>query len=72
MVADGLTKLGTAEVLQMVRDAMKGEFPAINLQPMPTVSAAHLTSVTPGNPYFFEAMDSSAIETSRGPEHSCG
>ena len=48
MVADGLTKLGTAEVLQMVRDAMKGDFPAINLQPMPTIAAAHVTSVTPG------------------------
>ena len=48
MVADGLTKLGSAEVLQMVRDAMNGEFPPINLQPMPTISAAHTTSVSPG------------------------
>ena len=27
---------------------MNGEFPPITLQPMPTIAAAHVTSVTPG------------------------
>ena len=65
MVADGLTKLGSAEVLQMVRDAMNGEFPPINLQPMPTISAARTASVSPGK---HQAWDV-AGDGPTGPKH---
>ena len=48
MVADGLTKLATAEVMNNLRAAMGGDFPPAVLPPVPTVSAAHSTSVDPG------------------------
>ena len=48
MVADGLAKLATAEVMKNLRAAMGGDFPPAVLPPLPTVSSANSTSVDPG------------------------
>eukprot|EP00959_Pyramimonas_sp_CCMP1952_P338946 7098191-Pyramimonas_sp.AAC.1 len=48
MVADGLTKLGTADVLKNLREAMRGKYPPPPQRFLPAVCAAHATSTTPG------------------------
>ena len=48
MVADALPKLGPQDMLLDPRNAMKGIYPPPCWKTVPTVSRAHVASVTPG------------------------
>ena len=48
MVADGLTKLASADTMSNLRKGMLSEFPPSVLNPLPTAMAAHRSSVSCG------------------------
>lgn len=58
MVADALTKLATANVIQVLVDAMDGR--------LPTRTIAHLTSVTPGPANRGDVAGDGPVQNNRG------